>query len=837
MLRKLLVLLLLSVFVSACFHPISTDEDIDDSGKTQQQPDPGPDPIDQPVLDKKKYFQLKPNTSGAFEKSLKTYLSSTLSDNYFYRGSGVAEFSDTGSTAATGGGGGGNGGAAGTTAPATDASESSSSSNVSSTNLIEQGVDEADLIKSDGKYLYVARNHQNYYYGGGIGIGAAVTDEVSSTSDAAIAPTKETQKSSILIYALDTATPRANPTLTIDLAQDITRIHGLYLNNNTQSNTQQLIVLTSAALNDLNNYQEITRVISYDLSDPQAPTVSWALDIDGSSISSRLLNGKLLLITRQYLDLYKLTEPYIANEKDDKATRQQAIEKITVDDVLPETRIDTELVNLVDASDCIVPVSANAQSYFDNSLTTILTIPLTNPDTTDAICTLESSGEIYVSPNALYMTKNDYVQDLGEGTLIHKFALNNSGLSYRASGRVAGTIGWRNNAFRMSEHEDYFRLVTSVSQSYNDNPDLPSIGAPIWRGSNQTHHLFILKEDKTSVGQLTTVSQLPNENLPAAIGKPGEQIYGVRFNGNYGYVVTFKKVDPLYVLNLTDPLAPFIEGELELPGYSDYLHPVSENILIGLGKDAVEESGTAFYQGIKVGIFDISDKTNPQVIQESIIGKRGTDSIALSNHHAFTYFDNKDSGVVRFAFPVTIHGGEPAYYNNNSASTYYKWQSSGLQLFSLSEESGTLNFSNDGLLTVATANSGGTNNFYFENPRALFVDDAVFLADKSEVWASNWYTPNTVNTTVNQESVSITGYISFSIGDPGDPNGSPLYYMAITDSTSGQTITIEYPSVVIDDFTRQNNIFGKLVTVTGILISAPGEAPRKIRATSIAFAE
>ena len=812
-----ILLLTISLLIAACSNPLSNDKN-SSPGISKPEPNSIPDIKNQPK--ENPYFRLKSNVNSAFTESLKTYLTASLSESYYYRGSGSSKFSDVSVP----------GNATGTseTAPSADAGGSgaaASVANMSGTNLIVQGVDEADITKSDGQYLYTVKNKTSNYFVGEIGFGGITSQPIKDSDNST-----QNEPPSVLIYAINSTTPQVTLTTTIGMSADVFRINGLYLNNNSQTNINELIVLSSTTSGNQVGSQSVTRITTYDLSDPATPTISWTLDIDGDAVNSRLINGKLLLITRQYLELQRLTAPYVSN--DTKEELLSAIEKITVNDVLPKTHFNTQAINLVDASDCIVPVSANAQSYFDNELTTIFTIPLTKPETADAICTLESSGEIYVSAEALYMTKNDYIADAGEGTLIHKFALNDSGLAYRASGRVPGTIGWRNNAFRMSEYQDYFRVITSISQSIENNT-----GSPFWRANDQTHHLFILKEDKTSVGQLSIVSQLPNKDQPAAIGKPRENIYGVRFNGDYGYVVTFKKVDPLYVLNLVNPEAPFIEGELELPGYSDYLHPVNQNILIGIGKDAIEENGTAFYQGIKVGIFDITDKTNPQVLQEVLIGKRGTNSDALNEHHAFTYFNNTETGVIRFAFPVSIHDGEPAYFNNDSASTYYNWQLSGLQLFQLSESNGIYNLSNDGVLAIESANSGKTNNFYFQEPRALFVNDAVFLTNKGDVWTSNWFTPEIVTTTVNQDAVNVTGHLSFTIGDPPNAGGESTYHMSIRDAVSFEVFDIEYPSTVADNFMKQTNPFGKLISVSGSLISASADAPRKIRLNSMELVE
>ncbi len=140
---------------------------------------------------------------------------------------------------------------------------------------------------------------------------------------------------------------------------------------------------------------------------------------------------------------------------------------------------------------------------------------------------------------------------------------------------------------------------------------------------------------------------------------PGEKIYSVRFMGKKGYVVTFKKVDPLFVIDLSDHENPSVLGKLKIPGYSDYLHPYDETHIIGIGKETVEaeeelktgrQLDFAWYQGIKMAIFDVSDVENPIEMHKVVIGDRGTESEALHDHKAFLFDREKELLVI----PITL---------------------------------------------------------------------------------------------------------------------------------------------------------------------------------------
>ena len=208
---------------------------------------------------------------------------------------------------------------------------------------------------------------------------------------------------------------------------------------------------------------------------------------------------------------------------------------------------------------------------------------------------------------------SDVVYHVSATTEIHKFSLDGLQTDYVGSTTIEGHLGWNQNqkSFRMSEKDGFLRILSYVGEQSN------SFDSPA--------RLHILKE-ATQTKTLETVAVLPNEAHPQPLGKKGELIYGSRFVGDRGYLVTFRTTDPLYILDLADPTNPYILSALEIDGYSDYLQPVGENYLLGIGKDAVaqlpddpfESPNGAWYQGVKLSLIDIRDPTAP-IEKETII--------------------------------------------------------------------------------------------------------------------------------------------------------------------------------------------------------------------------
>ena len=231
---------------------------------------------------------------------------------------------------------------------------------------------------------------------------------------------------------------------------------------------------------------------------------------------------------------------------------------------------------------------------------------------TDAVMT--SAQTIYASAGALYVATTDSDQSGSVLTAIHKFdtSLPNR-TDYRGSGSVRGHLL---NQFSLSEHDGALRAATTEQPSF--------MGDVVVEPEQSESAVTVLREQD---GKLVQVGRV------AGMGE-GERIYSVRFIGDRGYVVTFRQTDPLYTLDLSDPTQPRVTGELKIPGYSAYLHPVGEHLLLGIGQDA-DSNGRI--QGTQVSLFDVSDAANPRQLDKRTLA-RGSSSEVEYDHHALLYW-------------------------------------------------------------------------------------------------------------------------------------------------------------------------------------------------------
>ena len=473
------------------------------------------------------------------------------------------------------------------------ATEASADSSVatSSTNTQESAVDEADRLKTDGSYLYV-----------------------SSVDQPSISIFKAETGAAPLVIKHDLTTLNSAP------------LSGFYL----RDTENQLLAIagdgrTTYPMWDMwftpyywQNRQ--TELFYLDISNPEAPTQQAKLNIDGQLISSRRIGSYLYLATR-HTPMPKGIVEYPQSQTD-AAVNRTIIESASLSDLLPTYRVnDGEAVSLFDSNDCFL-TNYNNPNDRQSSIISVVAINLDAASPApEAKCFMGDAETLYVSETALYLATTGYEYNIENGvstysgtptTELHKFALNGTDADYKGSTSVAGHLGWQQDLkpFRMSEYNDVLRIITYTgSQQSSDSSPA---------------HLYTLEEDATS-NTLTMLGELPNANRPAPIGKPGEQIYASRFIGEKGYLVTFRLTDPLYILDLSNPSDPFIASELEIDGYSDYLHPVGENYLLGIGKDAIADSENgdgrgAWYQGVKLSLIDISDPSAPFEKQKIILG-------------------------------------------------------------------------------------------------------------------------------------------------------------------------------------------------------------------------
>jgi len=259
-----------------------------------------------------------------------------------------------------------------------------------------------------------------------------------------------------------------------------------------------------------------------------------------------------------------------------------------------------------------------------------------------------------------------------QATQIHKFDVSKAGgaAEYRGSGRVFGTLL---NQFSMDEYEGHLRVATTEQQS-----------EPEWRRINQ---LFVLGEGGPHGLEITgTVGGIAE----------GESIYAVRFLGTRGFIVTFLQTDPLFTLDLADPQAPRLVGELKIPGFSTYLHPVNNDFLIGIGQAGDENGLTG---GMQLSLFDVSDFAHPK---QSDTQSLGGHSEAGYDHHAFLYWAPESLVAV----PVNSWSGEG--------------QRSSLELFSLDTESG---FGERGAIDHSSFNR---DDYEAQINRSLIIGDSIY---------------------------------------------------------------------------------------------------------------
>lgn len=226
----------------------------------------------------------------------------------------------------------------------------------------------------------------------------------------------------------------------------------------------------------------------------------------------------------------------------------------------------------------------------------------------------------------------------------------------------------------------------------------------------------------------------------------GEEIYSVRFMGDRGYMVTFKTVDPLFVIDLKDPTKPEILGALKIPGYSDYLHPYDENHIIGFGKDTIEVSGGAYYMGMKIALFDVSDVNNPVQKFSEVIGDRGTDSELLTNHKALLFSKEKNL----LAFPVTVAEikDKDSVLNEWGVPEYGEFVFQGAYVYNIDLDKG---FTLKGKITHISDEEylkSGNYNFYSNKSveRIIYINDTLYTLSKGMYKANKLSDLSEINT-------------------------------------------------------------------------------------------
>ncbi len=618
----------------------------------------------------------------------------------------------------------------------------------STTNIQVAGVDEADIIKTDGDFIYVVVKQD--------------------------------------LFIID-ATPAQEATIVSKIAFDA-RPQDIYLNDNRlviYGSDYFVQPLLREAISFRPGSQE-TFVKVFDISDKKNPRQVRDLSFEGGYANSRMIGEYMYLVTNNYNYYY-------------------------IEDQIPLPRIMENGETLT--TDCSQKCFAPDVYYFDRSynsfnFTSINAINIfdDSSDITGDVYLLDGSQNLFVSQDNMYVTYTKYLTEYDiettvlrdllysrlsaedkqkitaienaeefilsdqekkykvrsilerygqslaleeqksfakqlettmqqrltellpemEKTVVHKIAIDGASVDYQTFAEVPGQVL---NQFSMDEQGGYFRIATTRNQTWSRYFE------------NQTesyNNLYILDENMNRVGAVERLAE-------------GEQIYSVRFMQNRAYMVTFERVDPLFVIDLENPRNPKVLGQLKIPGFSNYLHPYDENFIIGLGKDTkIDEYDNVRTQGVKLSLFDVSNVADPKEVDVVILGDSGSNSIAEQDHKAFLF--SKDRNLLVLPMSIT---------QNQQRDDFGRFNFAGAVVFSVDEngfeERGRIDH-NDGELTQVDWWGGYR---YYDNTvkRSLYIGDTLYT------FSNNYLKMHNLDTLSEQNSLRLIKERSGSTGD------------------------------------------------------------------------
>lgn len=455
------------------------------------------------------------------------------------------------------------------------------------TNTQEENIDEGDIIKTDGKNIYLADRENK------------------------------------CVYAVKADSGKMQKMSEINLSGNI-QIQEMYLTGN------RLAVVYSeydyskqpVSYNDTVTYDTAfsgkccmawvcsdTKIGFYDISNPENVTLISTFSQSGDFTSSRLRDGKIYLVSSYAVDLFA---------KDYKDTCIPETSKNGSKELIPASKIT--LVNGTDTPAYAV----------------ISTFDVQKAEKSDSSAIFGNPTNVYATENSFFLVEQKYDSEKMASYLnILKFEFTENGVNYLASAKADGRL---NDNLSMSEYGRYFRIATTCTEREQKGSGKDAIMTYL----GETNKLYIFDSEMNQTGIIDGFAK-------------DEQIRSARYIGNYAYVVTFRQTDPLFVMNLSDPKNPKIEGELKLPGFSSYLHPIGNGMLVGVGDDG-DDKGTN--GKMKVSLFSIADPKNPKELSTSIIGNNGG-YVSSDVSYSYKSFVNLPNG--EFAIPFSVEDYSRTY--------------------------------------------------------------------------------------------------------------------------------------------------------------------------------
>ncbi len=454
------------------------------------------------------------------------------------------------------------------------------------------------------------------------------------------------------------------------------------------------------------------KITLYDVNNPAAVEKAWSIAIDGQLRGTRKIGNTLYVISSYVPTIATLD--FAGVKLGAPVSNETMIANTPLEKLLPEYTLDDGKPQpLIGADGCLVPANTT-QTTGNLNLISVTAIDLAKHQLIKSVCVNSPVENIYTSNNNIYLVGSEYRnwESWKNFSVVHQLALSETGIHYAASGEVEGDLGWSAPAFRMDEHDGFLRMLTSTVDATGQ----------------RSHRLNILKKVEGR-SELALVAQLPNKVSPEPIGKPNEDVYGVRYDGDKAYVVTFERKDPLYVLDLTDPLAPKQAGHLEIPGFSTYLHPVGKNYLFSFGNNT-DDAG--FISGLKASLYDVRNPSNPVEVGNYIVEGNSSFSPAVHDSRAFSFLQASDDQL-RVAIPMTINDPKLngiAPYGGITPSLYE------FEINGLAQSNATLTLAARLAADSASSQGSGWNSTEFN--RGILHDDAVFFVQGDSVVGSKW---------------------------------------------------------------------------------------------------
>ena len=504
----------------------------------------------------------------------------------------------------------------------------------SSTNTQVAGVDEGDIIKTDGRYIFLSCYDS-----------IRIVDTLGNMS---------------LVARIDI--PSYNLVdIYIDAGRLIAISNDYYSFNRAMPEAGGKIVVDS---------RRCVEVSVYDTSDMSDIKLLREYRIEGNLATTRKQGGYLYLLTTQYL----WDSPTFATDPRPMAGEGDAFKPLPISDIMiapgcpANSLLTLTAINVIDAEEKIASETITINGY---------------------------SNTQYMSNNAMYIAADDYFYFGGNSLSISKFTIRGGKIGYAGSGSVRGSA---NNQFSLDEYNGYLRVATTEWDMMNKN------------------NLFVLDSNMQVCGSVEGFA-------------PEERVYSARFMGDRGYIVTFRQVDPLFVFDLSDPTNPKITGELKVPGFSTYLHPIAENVVLGIGRDVYDIFTRDRYGnevvigqntgGIKLSLFDVSDMGKPREIDTLVLGDSGYAEL-LDNHKAAMF--KADDAILAFCADIMDDTPGDGWWN-------------GAFIISYADNS----LSEIGRIKSAPV-SGSYYTYSFNGQRLVYIGGTLYYADSSVLRSFDLYT-------------------------------------------------------------------------------------------------